>query len=64
MTSNDMQEIKYLGISNPSGAVALNDNLFIVVDDEDNLLRIYDRNVLDKPVQTIALSAVFRCFSG
>jgi hypothetical protein len=60
MKTDDIQEKKYLGISNPSGAVALNNNLFIVADDEDNLLRIYDRNVVDKPVQTIALSSVFK----
>jgi Protein of unknown function (DUF3616) len=60
MKTDNIQEKKYLGISNPSGAVALNDNLFIVADDEDNLLRIYDRNVVDKPLQTVALSAVFK----
>jgi Protein of unknown function (DUF3616) len=60
MTSNDIEEKKYLGISNPSGAVALNNKLFIVADDEDNLLRIYDRHVVDKPVQTIKLSSVFK----
>ncbi|MEQ1485524.1 DUF3616 domain-containing protein [Methyloglobulus sp.] len=60
MKTNSIQEKKYSGISNPSGAVALNDNLFIVADDEDNVLRIYDRNVLDKPLQSIKLSAVFK----
>ena len=60
MKTYESQEKKYSGISNPSGAVALNNNLFIVADDEDNLLRIYDRNVPDKPVQTIALSSVFK----
>jgi Protein of unknown function (DUF3616) len=60
MKKYDVQEKKYLGISNPSGAVALNNNVFIVADDEDNLLRIYDRDTLEKPLQTIALSAVFK----
>ncbi len=60
MKTDDIQEKKYLGISNPSGAVALNNNLFVVADDEDNLLRIYDRNTPEKPLQTIALSAVFK----
>lgn len=60
MKTDDIEEKKYLGISNPSGAVALNNNLFIVADDEDNLLRIYDRDALDKPLQTIKLSAVFK----
>ncbi len=57
--TNDFNEQKYIGIANPSGAVALNTNQFIVADDEDNLLRIYDRNQPDSVVQTIALSKVF-----
>jgi Protein of unknown function (DUF3616) len=60
MKTDDIQEKKYLGISNPSGAVALNNNVFVVADDEDNLLRIYDRNSPEKPIQTIALSTVFK----
>lgn len=56
----NFQEQKYKGISNPSGAVALNANQFIVADDEDNLLRIYDRNLPENPIQTIALSKVFK----
>ncbi|MEQ1544394.1 DUF3616 domain-containing protein [Methyloglobulus sp.] len=60
MKTDDIQEKKYLGISNPSGAVALNNNVFVVADDEDNLLRVYDRNVLEKPLQTIKLSMVFK----
>ncbi len=60
MNSQDVQEKKYQGITNPSGAVALDGNLFIVADDEDNQLRIYDRNIVEKPLQTIALSAVFK----
>ncbi|CAG7855958.1 hypothetical protein MCAMS1_00282 [biofilm metagenome] len=58
--SRDRHEQLYQGITNPSGAVALNDNLFIVGDDEDNLLRVYDRNSPEKPLQAIALSAVFK----
>jgi Protein of unknown function (DUF3616) len=60
MTSQNIQEIKYLGIANPSGAVALNDSHFIVADDEDNKLRIYNRHIPEKPLQTILLSAVFK----
>ncbi len=60
MKTDNRQESLYQGINNPSGAVALNDNMFIVGDDEDNLLRIYDRNSPDKPLQTIALSSVFK----
>jgi Protein of unknown function (DUF3616) len=60
MNADNIQENKYSGITNPSGAVALDNNLFIVADDEDNLLRIYDRNVADKPIQTVKLSTVFK----
>lgn len=60
MKSVEIQKASYSGISNPSGAVALNKDLFIVGDDEDNLLRIYDRKVLNKPMQTIKLSTVFK----
>lgn len=49
----------YLGINNPSAAIALNTSHFIVADDEDNLLRIYARNVTTQPLQTIALTALF-----
>ncbi len=50
----------YAGISNPSGAVALSDNLFIVGDDEDNRLRIYDRDTFDKPLHILSLSDIFK----
>jgi len=50
----------YKAISNPSGAVALTNDLFIVGDDEDNRLRIYDRNKPEKPLQTVSLSEIFK----
>jgi hypothetical protein len=56
----DIQEKQFSGISNPSGAVALNKNLLVIADDEDNLLRIYDKNIVEKPLQTIQLSSVFK----
>ncbi|MEQ1557562.1 MAG: DUF3616 domain-containing protein [Methyloglobulus sp.] len=56
----EILEQKYLGIANPSGAVALDNDVFVVADDEDNQLRIYDRNILDKPKQTASLSSVFK----
>jgi hypothetical protein len=60
MKAINLQEQLYQGINNPSGAVALNDGLFIVGDDEDNILRIYDRDQPEKPLQTISLSNVFK----
>ena len=53
------QEIQYEGMCDASAAVALNTNKFIVADDENNVLKIYDKNVLDKPLQTVPLSDVF-----
>ncbi len=55
-----MNKIHYAGISNPSGAVALDSRRFIVADDEDNLLRIYDRDITAQPLQVIALKDVFK----
>jgi len=60
MKDYDMQIKKYSGISNPSGAVALSNDLLVIADDEDNLLRIYDKNIVEQPLQTIKLSSVFK----
>lgn len=60
--SNDSKPIfieHYSGISNPSGAVALDSEHFIVADDEDNCLRIYNKKIVDAPLQTIPLKDVF-----
>jgi Protein of unknown function (DUF3616) len=57
---NAFKEQVFSGIANPSGAVALNADEFIVADDEDNQLRIYNRNQPDEPAQAIALSKVFK----
>lgn len=35
------KELKHYGICDASGAVALDDNSFIVATDEDNILRVY-----------------------
>lgn len=60
MSSDTVHEVRYGGISNPSGAVALDGSHFIVADDEDNKLRIYHRFLGGKALQTIALSSVFK----
>jgi Protein of unknown function (DUF3616) len=55
------QKIFYRGICNPSAAIALDNSRFIVADDEDNVLRIYDKNRTDSPpLQTIFLKDVFK----
>ncbi|MDG4595762.1 MAG: DUF3616 domain-containing protein [Candidatus Contendobacter sp.] len=53
------QEVKYVGMCNASAAVALDTKKFIVADDEDNILRIYDKNMTAKPLQTLSLSKLF-----
>jgi hypothetical protein len=57
---NNMQEKHYEGISNPSAAVALDSHKFIVADDENNLLRIYEREGAIDPVQTLPLKDLFK----
>jgi hypothetical protein len=49
----------YTGICNPSAAIALDENHFIVADDEDNVLRIYAKNMTTQPMQSLALADVF-----
>ena len=49
----------YYGISNPSGAIALDKRHFIVADDEENSLRVYHKKMTDKPLQTIELKKLF-----
>ncbi len=49
---------EYVGMCNASAAVALDKNTFIVADDEDNILQIYDRNKR-VPLQTVSLSTIF-----
>jgi hypothetical protein len=49
----------YHGMCNASAAVALDKSRFVVGDDEDNILRIYDWNKKDT-IQTIPLFSVFR----
>jgi hypothetical protein len=49
----------YQGRSNVSGAVALDDRYFIVADDEDNELSVFDKNQEKALKPAIALSEVF-----
>ncbi|WP_426752305.1 DUF3616 domain-containing protein [Myxococcus sp. Y35] len=44
------------GMCDASGAVALGGNLFVVGDDEDNILRVYDARRGGPPVQSVDLS--------
>lgn len=53
-----MDQKQYGGLTNASGAIAFDDQHFIVADDEDNQLCIYAKQH-KKPRQTIALKKVF-----
>ena len=47
----------YSGMCDASAAVALDNKLFVVANDEDNVLRIYDRDHGGPPVRSVGLSA-------
>ena len=46
----------FLGCCDASAAVALTDELFVVANDEDNILRIYSRQRLGRPATTVDLT--------
>ena len=47
----------YSGMCNASAAVALSERLFVVANDEDNVLRVYDNNKPGPPVESLDVSA-------
>lgn len=49
----------YKGRSNVSGAIALNDRYFVVADDEDNQLSVFDKDLEKALKPAITLSEVF-----
>jgi hypothetical protein len=53
------KELQHHGICDASGAVALDDNKFIVANDEDNLLRVYSTNESGKPLAIIDINDYF-----
>ena len=48
------------GMCDASAVVPLDDELFVVADDEDNILRVYSRTQGGAPLQTLDLSAFLR----
>lgn len=48
--------VKFEGMCDASGAVPLSDSLFMVADDEDNILRVYDADKGGQPVNTFNLA--------
>lgn len=51
---------RYSGMCDASAAVALGSRLFVVANDEDNVLRMYRRDAPGKPVQTLDLTAFLK----
>ena len=48
---------KHYGMCDASAAVPVESNLFVVANDEDNTLRIYERNKSGEPIYSQDLSA-------
>ena len=59
LTFTSGQELQHRGICDASGAVALDDNSFIVANDEDNILRVYSANESGKPRTIIDINNYF-----
>jgi hypothetical protein len=53
------KELQHHGICDASGAVALDDNRFIVANDEDNHLKVYSANESGAPLQIIDINDYF-----
>ncbi|AFZ19270.1 DUF3616 domain-containing protein [Allocoleopsis franciscana] len=53
------KELKHHGICDASGAIALDDNSFIVANDEDNFLRVYSADESGKPRTIIDINNYF-----
>jgi hypothetical protein len=51
------EDIVFIGMCDASGAIALDDHLFAIADDEDNVIRIYDANVGGTPLEMRDLSS-------
>ena len=55
--STDSRTAHFTGCCDASAAVALSEDLFVVANDEDNLLRVYSREHLGPPISTTDLTA-------
>lgn len=53
------KELQHLGICDASGAVALDENRFIVANDEDNILRVYSANKSDAKLEEVDINDYF-----
>lgn len=57
MTSSDSRPVVFTGMCDASGAVPIDDHHFLVANDEDNVLRIYDAKKGGPPTQTLDLTS-------
>ena len=53
------KELQHLGICDASGAVALDDDSFLVANDEDNILRVYSANESGTSLKNIDINDYF-----
>jgi hypothetical protein len=53
------KQLQHHGICDASGAVALDDNSFIVANDEENILRVYSANESGTPLKSIDINDYF-----
>lgn len=56
LTVKTESTIEFRGMCDASGAVPLSGSLFMVADDEDNILRVYNADTGGEPVQTFDLA--------
>lgn len=54
--THNLVELEHFGTCDASAAVPLGPNLFVVANDEDNLLRVYHSDISGPPVQTFDLA--------
>lgn len=53
-----LRQVTFFGACDASGAVALDKKTFVVADDEDNILRLYDATKGGEPLASVDLSSV------
>lgn len=56
LSSAESQTIEHTGMCDASAAVAVGDDMFLVANDEDNILRVYRSDESGKPLQTFNLN--------
>src|SRR5690606_3083686 len=57
VASAKMEPVIFRGMCDASGAVPLSANRFVIADDEDNVLRVYDVNTGGEPLAVYDISA-------